>query len=134
MQSRLENISVAFTTCVEQQIRPRYIILDAVGGRLHNTACMARCGLRDAFVWLSKPQTIEDHVLYHATIEVGEQGNVPTRRSDRKTIFSDNDHKLYFMGQENTLSDHFFSEEALSEEQLIRKTGQNGGRGLSEKK
>ena len=81
MQSCLQNISVAFTTCVEQQIRPRYIILDAVGGRLHNTACMARCGLRDAFVWLSKPQTIEDHVLYHATVEVGEQGNVPTRRS-----------------------------------------------------
>ena len=31
------------------------------------------------------------------------------------------------MGQESTFSDHFFSEEALSEEQLIRKSGKNGG-------
>ena len=39
----------------------------------------------------------------------------------KKTLFfSDNDHKLYLMGQKNTVSDHFFSEEALSEEQLMR--------------
>ena len=31
-------------------------------------------------------------------------------------FFSDNDHKLYLMGQKNTFSDHFFSKEALSEE------------------
>ena len=55
--------------CVVQQLRSRYRILDAVGGRLHSsTVCMARCGLRAAFVWLCKPQTVEDHVRYHATI------------------------------------------------------------------
>ena len=60
---------VAFAACVVQQLRPRYRLLDVVGGRLHNsTVCMARCGLRAAFVWLCKPQTIEDHVLYHATV------------------------------------------------------------------
>ena len=32
------------------------------------------------------------------------------------------------MGQKNTFSDYFFSEKALSEEQLIRKFGKNGGR------
>ena len=40
---------------------------------------------------------------------------------------SDNDHKIYLMGQKNTFSDHFFSEEGLSEEQLIRKSGKLGG-------
>ena len=39
-----------------------------VGGRLHNTVCMARCGLLDAFVWLGKSETIEDHVLYYTTV------------------------------------------------------------------
>ena len=29
---------------------------------------MVNCGLRAAFVWLCKPQTIEDHVLYHAAV------------------------------------------------------------------
>ena len=42
-----------------------------------------------------------------------------------KNFFSDNDHKLYLMDQKNTLLDHFFPEEALSEEQLIRKSGKN---------
>ena len=45
------------------------------------------------------------------------------KRSDRNLKNSDNDHKLYLMGQKNTFSDHFFSEEALSEEQLFRKFG-----------
>ena len=31
--------------------------------------------------------------------------------------------KLYLMGQKNKFSDDFFSEEALSEEQLIKKSG-----------
>ena len=48
------------------------------------------------------------------------------KKNDRKTFFSDNDHKLYLMGQKNTFLDHFFSEEALSEEELIRKSGKNG--------
>ena len=43
-------------------------LLDAVGGRLHSTVFMARYGLRAAFVWLCKPQTFEDHVLYHTTV------------------------------------------------------------------
>ena len=30
------------------------------------------------------------------------------------------------MDQKNTFSDHFFSEEALSEEQLVRKSGKLG--------
>ena len=51
------------------------------------------------------------------------------KKSDRKTFFSDNDHKVYVMGQKNTFSDHFFSEEELSEEeQVIKKSGNNGGR------
>ena len=29
---------------------------------------MARFGLRAAFVWMRKPETIEDHGLYHATV------------------------------------------------------------------
>ena len=29
---------------------------------------MVNCGLRAAFVRLCKPQTIEDHVLYHAAV------------------------------------------------------------------
>ena len=33
-----------------------------------SSACMARCGLGAAFVWLCKFETIEDHVLYHATV------------------------------------------------------------------
>ena len=42
-------------------VTPEYV----VRGRLHITACMAPCGLRDAFVWLCKFETIEDHVLYY---------------------------------------------------------------------
>ena len=45
-----------------------HTLLNAVGGRLHSTVCMARCGLRAAFVWLCKTETIEDHMLYHATV------------------------------------------------------------------
>ena len=38
------------------------------------------------------------------------------------------------MGQKKTFSDHFFSEEALSEEQLVRKFGKkNGGKTLRKK-
>ena len=33
-----------------------------------SSVCMARCGLRAAFAWLCKSETIEDHVLYHATV------------------------------------------------------------------
>ena len=44
---------------------------------------MVNCGLRAAFVWLCKPHTIEDHVLYHAAVVsmIGAQGNAPTRSS-----------------------------------------------------
>ena len=50
-------------------LRPRYrLLLDDVGDRLHKIVCMARCGLRAAFMWLCKPETIEHHVLYHATV------------------------------------------------------------------
>ena len=38
------------------------------GHYLHSTVYIARYGLRVAFVWLCKSQTIEDHVLYHATV------------------------------------------------------------------
>ena len=48
-------------------------------------------------------------------------------------FFSDIDHKLYLTDQKNTYWDHFFSEEGLSEEQLIRKYGKNGGRNYSKK-
>ena len=67
MQSWLENTSVAFAMCIVQQLRSRYRLY-AVRGRLHSTVYMARCGLRDAFVWLWKSETIEDHVLYNATV------------------------------------------------------------------
>ena len=33
-----------------------------------STTCVARCSLRAAFLWLCKPETIEDHVLYHAPV------------------------------------------------------------------
>ena len=45
----------------------------------------------------------------------------PTLMDQKKVIdffFSDNDHKLYLIGQKKTFWDHFFSEEALSEEQF----------------
>ena len=67
MQSWLEHTSVAFAMCIVQQLRSWYTLY-VIRGRLHSTVCMARCGLRDAFVWLSKFETIEDHVLYHATV------------------------------------------------------------------
>ena len=61
---------VAFAACVVRQLRSRYRLLDdVVRGRLHIiTVCMTRCGFRAAFVWLCKPPTIEEHVLYHATV------------------------------------------------------------------
>ena len=52
------------------------------------------------------------------------------KKSDRKTFFSDDDHKLYLTGQKKTFWDRFYSEEALSEEQLIKKRMKK----LSEKK
>ena len=63
----LENTSVAFAMCIVQQLRSRYRLY-VVRGRLHGTVCIRRCGLRDAFVYLCKPETIEDHVLYYATV------------------------------------------------------------------
>ena len=33
-----------------------------------STVCMARCGLRAAFVWLCKSETVKDRMLYHATV------------------------------------------------------------------
>ena len=66
-----QKISVASATCcVVQQLRLRYILLldAAVGGRLnskyslHGTLWPSRC------MWVCKPQTIGDHVLYHATV------------------------------------------------------------------
>ena len=67
IQSYPENTSVAFATCVVQQLRPRYRS-DVVGGHLLSTVCTACCGVRVTFVWLCKPKTIEDHMLYHATV------------------------------------------------------------------
>ena len=37
------------------------------------------------------------------------------------------------MGQINTFLDHLFSEEALSEDQLVRKFEKNGGRSYQKK-
>ena len=62
-----ENTSVAFAMCIVQQLRSWYILYVA-RGRLHSTFCMTRCSLRDAFVWLCKSETIEDRVLYYATV------------------------------------------------------------------
>ena len=33
-----------------------------------SSVCMARCGLRAAFVWLCESEAVEDHVLDHATV------------------------------------------------------------------
>ena len=77
MQSCPENISVTSATCVVQQLRPRYRLLDAVRGHLHSTVCMARCGLRAAFVWMCKPETIENHVL-------GRGGGIMTPQAENK--------------------------------------------------
>ena len=57
--------SVHRTTVEQLRFRCR---LYFVRGRLLSTVCMARSGLRDAFVWSFKSETIEDHVLYHATV------------------------------------------------------------------
>ena len=62
IQSCSENISVAFVSCVVQQLYPPRYRLDAVGGNLHSTVCMVRCGLPAAFVLLCKSEAIEDHV------------------------------------------------------------------------
>ena len=43
-----------------------YMLLEAAC--IDSYVCMARCGLRAAFVWSSKSETFEDHVLYHATV------------------------------------------------------------------
>ena len=43
-------------------------------------------------------------------------------------FFSDYDYKLQVMGQNNTYFGSLFSEEVLSEEQLVRKFGKNGRR------
>ena len=68
MQSWLESTSVAFAMCIIQQSRSRYRLY-VVRGRLHSTVCIARSGLRDAFVvWLCKSETIENHVLYYAKV------------------------------------------------------------------
>ena len=53
--------------CVVQELRPRYR-LDNVGGHMHSTVCMARCGLPAASVWLCMPQMVEDHVLYDVAV------------------------------------------------------------------
>ena len=54
---------------------------------MHSTVCIARCGLPAAFVWLCKPETIEYHVLYHATVvRVDAQGNEPTRISPARCV------------------------------------------------
>ena len=57
-----EHISVAFAMCIVQQLRFRYILY-VVRGSLHSTVCMARCGVRDAFVWLCKSETIEPRAV-----------------------------------------------------------------------
>ena len=51
------------------------------------------------------------------------------KKSDRKTFFlvKTINSTWYLMGQKNTFSDNFFPEEALSEEQLIRKSGKKRG-------
>ena len=43
---------------------------------MHSAVCMARCGLRAAFLWLCKPQMIEDHVLYHNGKSLEQAGSV----------------------------------------------------------
>ena len=54
--------------CNVRRAAVTFRLLDAVGGRLRSTVCMAPCDLRTAFVWLCKSETIEHHVPYHATI------------------------------------------------------------------
>ena len=51
---------------------------------------------------------------------------IDKKKSDGKPFCCDNDHKLKVIVQKKTFSDHFFLEEALSEEQLVRKFGKNG--------
>ena len=80
----LENASVAFAMCIVQQLRSRYRLY-VVRGRLHSTVCMARCGLRNVFVWLCKSETMEDHVLY-----VHKPGNEPTCGSSSRRVVGEN--------------------------------------------
>ena len=39
--------------CAAVYVLGTYNIIEAAGGRLHSTVCVARCGLRAAFVWSS---------------------------------------------------------------------------------
>ena len=57
------------------------------------------------------------------------------KKGDRKLFFSDNDHKLYltYGSEKHVVFGSLFLEEALSEEQLIRKSGINGGRSYQKK-
>ena len=49
-------------TAVTPSVQIKYQV-HAVGSRLHSTICMARWGLRTAFVWWCKSKTIEDDLL-----------------------------------------------------------------------
>ena len=54
-----------------------YMLLEAAC--TDSYVCMTRCSPRAAFVWSSKSETMEDHVLYHATV---------VRRCTSKAIMS----------------------------------------------
>ena len=64
---------------------------------------------------------------------MGLRPTLDQKKSDPKLFFY-NDHELYLMGQKNTFSDYSFSEERLSEEQLIRKSGKNKNEEVIRKK
>ena len=69
MQSSPENTYVAFAACVVQQcyvLGTDYTLLEVAC--TDSSVRRARCGLRAAFVWLCKSETIENHVLYHASV------------------------------------------------------------------
>ena len=80
MQSSPENTSSICSLCNVrriQQSRPRcrlYVYrktrtrLDLLRYCTDRSVCIVRCGLRASFVWLCKSETIEDHLLYHATV------------------------------------------------------------------
>ena len=81
-QSSPENTSSICSLCNLrriQQSRPRcrllvYVYrktrtrLDLLRYCTDRSVCIVRCGLRASFVWLWKSETIEDHLLYHATV------------------------------------------------------------------
>ena len=67
-------------------------------------------------------------------LKLPEADSYGTEKTRSKKYFSEIGQKTYFLGRKKSFSEHFFSEEPLSKEQLVKKSGMNGGRSYLKKK